>query len=80
MNPVYFKGRSVEEILSTLVHEQVHVWQSAFGKPGRRRYHNHEWAQKMKKVGFHPSDTGQPGGKETGERVSHYVIAGGPFQ
>jgi hypothetical protein len=26
-----------------------------------------------------PSDTGAPGGKQTGQRVSHYVIEGGPF-
>ena len=26
-----------------------------------------------------PSDTGQPGGKETGQKVSHYVIEGGAF-
>jgi ribosomal protein S27AE len=33
----------------------------------------------MMEVGLHPSSTGEPGGKETGSRVSHYVIEGGPF-
>jgi hypothetical protein len=28
---------------------------------------------------LHPSSTGAPGGKETGQHVSHYVIAGGAF-
>jgi uncharacterized protein (DUF433 family) len=50
-----------------------------FGKPSRRAYHNHEWAERMKSLGLHPSDTGAPGGKETGERVSHYIIPDGPF-
>ena len=26
-----------------------------------------------------PSSTGQPGGKRTGRRVSHYIIEGGDF-
>lgn len=79
LNPDHFAGRSDEEILSTLVHEMVHAWQQAFGKPGRRAYHNHEWAAKMKSVGLHPSSAGQPGGAETGESVSHYIVKGGPF-
>jgi predicted RNA-binding Zn-ribbon protein involved in translation (DUF1610 family) len=33
----------------------------------------------MKEVGLQPSATGEAGGKETGQRMSHYVIAGGPF-
>ena len=47
MNPSYFSIRSIEETLSTLVHEMVHLWQEHFGKPGRARYHNKEWADKM---------------------------------
>ncbi|MDY6980135.1 MAG: hypothetical protein SV201_09650 [Pseudomonadota bacterium] len=33
----------------------------------------------MKEVGLIPSDTGQPGGKETGMLVSHYIDPAGPF-
>jgi len=29
----------------------VHDWQKEFGKPGRGRYHNREWAEKMKEIG-----------------------------
>jgi hypothetical protein len=36
-------------------------------------------AQKMKDVSLQPSDTGKPGGKETGQKVSHYVIENGAF-
>ena len=28
---------------------------------------------------MYPSSTGQPGGKETGQKVSHYFIKGGPY-
>jgi hypothetical protein len=56
------------------VHEMVHVWQHAFGKPSAGGYHNKQWAAKMKAVGLQPSSTGYVGGKETGQRVTHYVI------
>jgi predicted SprT family Zn-dependent metalloprotease len=79
LNPDTFSERTDEDILSTLVHEQVHAWQETFGKPSRGRYHNKEWAHKMAQLGLGPSDTGQPGGKRTGQRVSHYIIEGGPF-
>jgi SprT-like family len=78
LNPDHF-GRTDEAILSTLVHEMVHAWQVAHGTPPRKSYHDREWATKMKEVGLFPSSTGEPGGKETGPKVSHYVVEGGPF-
>lgn len=33
----------------------------------------------MEAAGLIPSDTGQPGGKRTGQKVSHYVESGGVF-
>jgi predicted SprT family Zn-dependent metalloprotease len=78
MNPEHF-GRSDAEILSTLVHEMCHLWQQHFGKPSRSAYHNQEWARKMVAVGLTPSATGQPGGKQTGQQMTHYITAGGPF-
>lgn len=34
----------------------------------------------MKAIGLVPSDSGAEGGKETGQKVSHYIAApGGPF-
>jgi predicted SprT family Zn-dependent metalloprotease len=80
MNPRHFEGRSPAEILSTLVHEMVHLWQCHFGNPSRNRYHNTEWAEKMIEVGLIPSATGKPGGKQTGQRVTHYIAAGGRFE
>ena len=79
LNPDCFVGRTDREILSTLVHEQAHVWQQELGKPSRSNYHNKEWGIKMKEIGLHPSDTGAEGGKETGQKVSHYILDGGRF-
>jgi hypothetical protein len=80
MNPSYFAVQSIMECLQTLVHEMGHSWQSHFGSPGRTRYHNKEWADKMQNIGLMPSDTGRPGGKKTGDCMSDYVIPGGPFE
>lgn len=57
----------------------VHLEQAHFGTPSRGRYHNTEWARMMRAVGLIPSDTGEPGGKETGQRVSHFIEEGGRF-
>ena len=80
LNPRYFHVRPVEEVLSTLAHEMVHLWQHHYGKPGRGRYHNREWAQRMKAIGLHPSSTGKEGGQETGDSVGHFIVPGGPFE
>jgi SprT-like family len=79
LNPATFVERTDQQIISTAVHEMAHQWQYHFGKPGRRGYHNKEWAAKMLEVGLIPSHTGEPGGKQTGQRVSHFIEDGGPF-
>lgn len=79
LNIFHFRERSVRDIMSTLVHEMCHLEQFHFGKPPKRPSHNKEWGAMMKAVGLHPSETGEPGGKETGRKVSHYVVEGGPY-
>ena len=79
LNPDVFTDRTDEEILSTLAHEMAHVWQQECGTPPRRCYHDKEFASKMKAIGLHPSDTGEPGGKETGQSMTHYIVAGGKY-
>lgn len=79
LNPAHFRSRTTRASLSTLAHEMCHLEQDHFGKPSRKAYHNREWAGMMKAIGLMPSDTGLPGGKETGQKVSHYIEAGGPF-
>lgn len=79
LNPEYFAVVPVVEVLQTVVHEMVHLWQSHFGKPGRGRYHNAEWADKMESIGLMPSSTGQPGGRRVGDCMADYVIPNGRF-
>lgn len=79
LNPDLFPTRSDTEILSTLAHEAVHLYQRWYGKPGRRGYHNKQWAQMMEAIGLMPSTTGQPGGQRTGEQMSHYILSSGAF-
>jgi predicted SprT family Zn-dependent metalloprotease len=80
LNPAYFATRTVMEALSTLAHEMVHLWQEKNGKPGRGRYHNAEWAEKMESIGLMPSHTGKPGGRKTGDQMTHYIIKGGKYE
>ena len=79
MNPESFKRDEVK-VVSTLVHEMVHLWQAKFGKPSRNGYHNKEWAAAMELIGLMPSTTGEPDGRKTGSRVTHYIIEGGPYE
>jgi hypothetical protein len=79
LNPMYFASRTDCGVLSTLVHEMAHLRQYHFGQPGRRGYHNRPWANEMIGIGLYPSATGNPGGKETGYRVSHYIVEHGRF-
>jgi hypothetical protein len=79
INPEYFEDYPLIEIFQTLCHEMTHLWQSHFGCPSRRGYHNKEWARKMKEIGLMPSSTGLPGGDQTGEHMLDYVILDGPF-
>jgi SprT-like family len=80
LNPRYFHERPVDQVLSTLAHEMVHLWQHHCGKPGRGRYHNRQWAERMKAIGLYPSSTGKEGGQETGDSMDHYIVPGGPFE
>jgi predicted SprT family Zn-dependent metalloprotease len=79
LNPSWFVVRTVPQTLSTLAHEMVHLWQYHFGDPGRRAYHNREWADRMESIGLMPSNTGKPGGRRVGEKMTHYILEDGPF-
>lgn len=80
LNPAHFASRPTAGTLSTLVHEMAHLWQHHHGTPSRIGYHNKEWAAKMREIGLIPTETGRPGGKETGQKVTHYVEEGGRFE
>jgi predicted SprT family Zn-dependent metalloprotease len=78
LNPATFAARSSREILSTLVHEMVHLEQAHFGKPGRGAYHNREWAEWMVRIGLKPVSVDQPG-KQVGNKVTHEIVPGERF-
>ena len=79
LNPDAFIGRTDEDIGSTLGHEMAHVWDKQNGTASTRGYHSKIWAAKMKSIGLQPSSTGAVGGRETGQKMSHYIIPGGPY-
>jgi len=79
INPSYIANARLIEVMQTLVHEMVHCWQYCYGNPGRKYYHNKQWANKMMDVGLMPSSTGRPGGNITGQQMSDYIIEGGDF-
>lgn len=79
MNPQHFR-RPLPETLSTLVHEMCHLWQDHFDRTSRSGYHNKSWAAKMLEIGLQPSNSGEPGGKQTGQKMMHFVIGDGKFE
>ena len=46
----------------------------------RNPYHNAEWAARMKAIGLIPSNTGEPGGRETGQKMTHHIDPDGPYE
>jgi Transposase len=48
--------------------------------PPRRSYHDRQCAAKMKEIGLQPSTTAEPGGKETGQSVTRYILPGSPMR
>lgn len=70
--------RPTLETLSTLLHEQVHLWQQHFGKPSENTYHNKQWAKKMVEVGLLPFCVTDPT-KTTGYKCSHNIDPNGVF-
>lgn len=79
LNPTQFATRKPDEVLSTLVHEMVHLWQHHYGNPPRKGYHDRQWAAKMHEIGLIPMANGELGGKETGQKVTHRIEANGRF-
>jgi SprT-like family len=80
LNPAHFATRTPEQVLSTLAHEMVHLWQHHFGSPPRKSYHDKEWARKMREIGLIPTATGEVGGKETGQQMAHLIDEAGNFK
>jgi len=80
LDPRQFMDRTAVEVLSTLAHEMCHLEQREYGTPSRAAYHNREWVDLMARIGLVASDTGKPGGKQTGQAMTHYIEPGGRFE
>jgi predicted SprT family Zn-dependent metalloprotease len=76
-NGAYLRQEGGLQFIQTFVHECCHHWQFHFGKPGKRGYHNKEFAAEMRRVGLEPINVGAGPGKDTGTRVSDRIIEGG---
>lgn len=72
-------GRTIPEVLSTLVHEMTHLEQQEYGQPGKGGFHNREWVGLMERIGLIPTATGEIGGAQTGRKVTHVIDEGGAF-
>jgi hypothetical protein len=70
---------SVHFILSCLVRQMVVLWAHYHGTPSRPGYFNRCWADKMKELGLIPSASNEVGGRETGQKLRHFIEAGGAF-
>ncbi len=80
INPNQMMAAGLQENMQTLAHEMCHLEQHHFGEPSRSGYHNKEWGAMMDKIGLTPSNTGEPGGKRTGQQMADYIEPGGPFE
>jgi predicted SprT family Zn-dependent metalloprotease len=74
LNANLMKVTDLSDAYNTIIHEQVHFWQTIAGKPSRNGYHNQEWADKCKEIGLQPKTSD---GKETGQAVDTELIPGG---
>ena len=69
MNPHGYAVEENEFFVSILAHEMVHLFiHDNSEKPPRSGYHCKKWGKKMKEIGLYPSNTGEEGGKETGQQ------------
>lgn len=67
-------------IAQTMAHEMCHAVQNERGQSGKYNYHNAQFRDWMRNIGLQTSQTGMPGGKETGVGMSDYPIQDGPFE
>jgi hypothetical protein len=52
INDRHLDDREGWQTLGTLLHEMIHAWQQAYGRPGRRNYHNREFRNKAAVYGL----------------------------
>ncbi len=52
LNVYHVRRGTFGNILGTLLHEQLHVWQEKHGKHGKRNYHNKKYRRKASSLGL----------------------------
>lgn len=82
LDPSLIRTRTLEDTLSTLVHEMVHLQDFANGTAPKKAYHGKSGVALMNAIDLTPfilDAKGVPTGKETGPNSSHTVVEGGKF-
>lgn len=79
LNPEEFARHTIEQCLSTLVRMQVLMLQRISRTHSRPGYYNVDFAERMGRIGLGVKNTGTWGGAVTGDKVSHFILPGGPF-
>jgi len=81
INPLFILERSQEQVMATLVHEMTHHFVYRRTRENTvNGYHSKVFAEELAKRGLIASSTGKPGGKNTGQNMSHYPAPGGRFE
>lgn len=63
---VRYLGLGRAEMLDTLLHELIHLWQDRHGRPGRNNYHNGQFRAKARELGLNVDDRGRTAGPSGG--------------
>jgi hypothetical protein len=58
INTRYLQKGEFWDLIGTLAHELIHAWQQAYGRPGRRNYHNVAFRRRASEIGLIVDDRG----------------------
>lgn len=64
----------MKQVLQTLLHEMVHLWQQMFGDPGKNNYHNKEWHKEAARVGLVTDPKDRVGYTKPGEGFERALV------
>lgn len=80
LNPDYFGVRPRIELLQSLVHEMMHLYQHEHGTVVKVGTHDEQFLDFMNAIGLMPSSNGRPDGKNIGgKNFFNYPLPGGEF-
>jgi len=80
LNPDYLSKQTPKQLLSTLIHEMVHLLMTVRGVKGKKGHHSQEFCEFMIGIGLQTIDS-ETGENITsgGKKVSDYIIDGDLF-